>query len=226
VNNFYLCAYQTTQEFWQAVVKLRPGINLQENPSRFNGKTRPVEQVSWDDIQIFITNLNDILKEDLKKLSEHKKIKFKDDKTFPSGIFSLPSETQWEFAALANEKFEAQANKNFMYVRSDNLNDVGWYRNNSNEQTMPVGLKQPNDNGLYDMSGNVWEWCQNDYRNIETNGEAGPNQSDAYKTLRGGSYIYQAQYCRLRNRYNYRPGDRGNDGGFRLRFSPSSENEG
>lgn len=203
-QNFWLCAYPTTQELWEAVV-LESGVKLNATPSRFKGKTRPVEQVRWDDVQIFNKAFN--------KLLVDGKVTFEDNKN-QKGTFSLPTETQWEYAGLAGTKN--------VYAGSDHLDDVGWYTANSNDRTMPVGLKQPNASGLYDMSGNVWEWCQNDYETIEKNGNAGPNKDGAFKALRGGGYFNRAQNCRLRDRRNDHPDGRINYFGFRLRFSPSS----
>jgi formylglycine-generating enzyme len=204
-NDFYLCAYPTTQEFWEAVVKESKTKELEPNPSRFKGKTRPVEQVSWDDIQVFNKFLNELFEKD-------GIIKVKDNR--PNGTFSLPSETQWEYAANANQ--------GLVFAGSQNLNDVGWYKENSNRQTMPVGLKQPNAIGLYDMSGNVLEWCANDYETIMLNGESGNNKDKSVKPFRGGSYFNFAQHCRLRFRDLITPAGRSIGRGFRLRFSPSS----
>lgn len=204
-NDYYLCAYPTTQEFWKAVVKDSKTEEIELNPSRIKGKTRPVEQVSWDDIQVFNKFLNELFEKD-------GIIKVKDNR--PNGTFSLPSETQWEYAANANQ--------GLVFAGSQNLNDVGWYRINSNWQTMPVGLKQANALGLYEMSGNVWEWCANDYETIMLNGESGNNKDKSVKPLRGGSYFYFARHCRLRDRSYIHPGHRSGNFGFRLRFSPSS----
>ncbi len=207
-NDFWLGAYQTTQEFWQAVVKEAKPRDLVENPSRFKGIQRPVEQVSWVDIQIFITCFN--------KLFEEGKINFEHDK-IPNGNFGLPSETQWEFAANANQ--------NLVFAGSQNLNDVAWYTVNNHNQTMPVGLKRPNVLGLYDMSGNVYQWCADDYSNdlAEIPKDGTPYlKSGVNKSLRGGCYFNSAQFCRLRDRSNERPKGRNDSSGFRLRFSPSS----
>ena len=104
------------------------------NPSHFKGDPqRPVERVTWDDCQSFINELN-------KLTGRH---------------FKLPTEAQWEFAARGGNQ-----SMGFTYSGSNNLNDVAWYENNSNNSTHPVATKTPNELGLYDMSGNVQEWCQ------------------------------------------------------------------
>jgi formylglycine-generating enzyme required for sulfatase activity len=210
-NDFWMCIYQTTQEFWEVVVKANITQELKPNPSYFKGKTRPVEQVSWDDVQLFNSALNRLFKEG--KLSFEKKTK-------PLGEFALPSETQWEYAANAGQ--------GLVFAGSQNLNDVAWYNENSNEQTMHVGLKEPNAWALHDMIGNVWEWCADNFAQniaeIPKNGQ--PNlQKDQYQVLRGGSYNDCAEFCRLWYRRNYRPGNRSRSLGFRLGFSPSSAYE-
>jgi formylglycine-generating enzyme len=107
-----------------------------ENPSFFKGDDLPVEQVSWDDIT----------QEFLPKLREITKLPFR-----------LPTEAEWEYAAKGGIY---SAEDNYKYVGSDRLKDVAWYEENSDNQTKPVGLKQPNQLGIYDMSGNVKQWCK------------------------------------------------------------------
>lgn len=210
-NGFWICAYQTTQEFWEIVINASNFKSLKPNPSYFKGNTRPVEQVSWDDIQIFNTALNKLFQDE--NLTFENGIKGK-------GVFGLPSETQWEHTA--------EAGQGLVFSGSQSLSDVGWYKENSNDQTMPVGQKHSNALGLYDMSGNVWEWCADDYTEniseIPKNGQ--PNlKKDQYKVLRGGSYFGGAGNCRLRGRGRTHPGNRNYGIGFRLGFSPSSVHE-
>jgi formylglycine-generating enzyme len=207
-HDYYLCAYQTTQEFWHEVVKLSK-TKLDPDPSRYKGKTRPVEKVNWDDIQIFNEALN--------KLRKSGSILFEKEEAPPNLVFALPSEAQWEYAALVSS-----APEKFMFSGSQNLEEVGWYDHNSNDQTKPVGMKLPNGNGLFDMAGNVWEWCQNDYDIVELNGSVGKSIEKEFKSLRGGGFFNRAQICRSRDRFIFRPDDRDGDIGFRLGFSPSS----
>lgn len=210
-NDFWMCAFPCTQDFWYSVVIESAPTTLKAFPSYFNGKTRPVDKVSWDDIQIFYKALNRLFLE--KKLTIIKGPKLE-------GKFSLPSETQWEYAA--------DAGLGLVFSGSQNLHDVGWFTENSNNQTMPVGLKQPNTWGLFDMSGNVWEWCADIYaQNIKKTPKNGqPNlEKGQLRVLRGGSYFDDAEYCRLRNRGSVRPVHRNGDLGFRLVFSPSSAHE-
>lgn len=146
-NDFWICAYPCTQEFWALVIKASDIKKLDPNPSELKGKTQPVERVSWDEIQVFNKALNSLFNNQGLIVREKPEI---------IGEFGLPSETQWEYAAWAEQ--------DTVFAGSDQLDDVAWYNTNSNDQTMPVGLKQPNAWGLYDISGNVWEWCD-DYFN-------------------------------------------------------------
>jgi formylglycine-generating enzyme len=139
---------------------------------------------------------------------------------YPSlgGLFALPSEAQWEYAARGGQYWNHPM---LDYAGSQNLNDAGWYDENSNSQTMPVGLKQPNALGLYDMSGNVREWCadwyENDYRKIPIDGSPNTTEGNS-RVLRGGSYFDYADYCRVAYRNHSHPGHRRHYFGFRLMF--------
>lgn len=199
-QGYFIGKYPVTQELYEAV--------MGENPSHFKGKHRPVERVSWNDIcegnDSFLAKLNQKLKE-----------KYGD-----IGMFSLSSEAQWEYAAAGGKQCDKPIMK---YAGSNKLEDVGWFDKNSNNQTMPNGLKQPNALGLYDMSGNLWEWCQdywaNDVITLPKNGEPNPKKSDSH-ALRGGSYFDKRHYCRLRFRDYSQPDFRIISDGFRLCFSP------
>lgn len=172
-KGFWASKYLVTQELYEQV--------MGKNPSRFKGKHRPVEMVSWRDAQVF-----------LEKLNSDKQIKLNDGLAF-----HLPSEAMWEYAARANEKTQ--------YSGSNVLAEVAWYNKNSYEQTMPVGLKEPNAFGLYDLSGNVWEWCADaieDWQKMpidKTPSDGLPYLSDRYevKILRGGSCYNDVNFCRV-----------------------------
>ena len=165
------------------------------NPSHFKGDDLPVESVSWEDAQAFIQKLNE---------------------RFPGHDFRLPSEAEWEYAARGG-----QLSKGYEYAGSNNLEEVGWYWGNSGKKTHPVGLKKANELGLYDMTGNVWEWCEDDwhdnYQGISTDGRAWKSGDASDETvLRGGSWYSIDDLCRVAIRYRNVRDDRFNFFGFRL----------
>ncbi|MBO4245005.1 MAG: formylglycine-generating enzyme family protein [Bacteroidales bacterium] len=171
-----------------------------DNPSyesRGIGDNLPVNYVSWNDCQEFIKKLNQ-----------------KTDKTF-----RLPTEAEWEYAARGGNK-----SKGFKYSGSNIIGDVAWYDGNSNSKVHPVKSKTQNELGLYDMSGNVWEWCQDcwdgsaNYNTTPRDGSA--NSSGSNRVLRGGSWFNRAWSCRSADRYYYDPDYRINSHGFRLALVP------
>jgi formylglycine-generating enzyme required for sulfatase activity len=193
LRSFYMQKTEVTQELWEAV--------MGSNPSYFNVCPNcPVEEVSWDDIQQFISKLN-----------------AKTGKTY-----RLPTEAEWEFAARGGKK-----SKGYKYAGSNEIEAVAWYDGNSGYKTHPVGQKSPNELGIYDMSGNVWEWCSDWYGESYYNSSPGKNPqgpaSGRRRVLRGGGWDYNPQLCRVSNRsYNY-PGRRNDNVGFRLVLVPSSK---
>ncbi|AEE52751.1 formylglycine-generating enzyme family protein [Haliscomenobacter hydrossis] len=173
---------------------------LGDNPSYFPGLDRPVEQVSWNDItNRFLPALN--------------------EKTGKN--YRLSSEAEWEYAARGGIHHSP-----YLYAGSTRLRDVAWYRENSHDETKQVGLKQPNALGLFDLSGNVYEWCA-DHKH--DNYEGAPNDGSAWiemgdegrsRVLRGGSWsISHPRSCRVSYRSNGDPGDAGTFVGFRLVLS-------
>ena len=150
------------------------------NPSSKEGNSLPVSDVGWNDCQAFIKKLNAIT----------------------GKVFSLPTEAQWEYAARGGRK-----SRGFLYSGSDNLDEVAWCGDNSNKRRHIVATKKSNELGLYDMSGNMWEWCEdrfdlNYYANSPQDNPHGPN-SGISLVLRGGSWNSDARYCRV----SYRIGD-------------------
>ena len=163
------------------------------NPSEFKGDNLPVERVSWNDCQEFIGKLNAL-----------------------TGLcFRLPTEAEWEYAARGGNH-----SKGYQYSSSNNIGDVGWYRGNSEDMTHPVGEKLPNELGLYDMCGNVWEWCsdwynKNYYSSSHSNNPTGPD-SGSYRVFRGGRWCDYVRYCRVSTRNYIMPSDADGYLGFRL----------
>ena len=165
------------------------------NPSYFKkGGRYPVENVSWHHVQEFIRRLNVLAGKRGKK-------------------FRLPTEAEWEFAARSGGKPQK-------YAGGSNLDELAWYYKNSGSGTHPVGQKKKNDLEIFDMSGNVWEWCQDwydseYYKTGPRDNPKGP-ESGATRVIRGGSWYINAQYCRSAFRYNIEPGDRYFNVGCRL----------
>ena len=150
------------------------------NPSNFKGNNLPVENVSWYDCQTFIKRLN----------------------SYTGRDFRLPTEAEWEFAARGGNY-----SRHYKYSGSNNLDDVAWYIDNSNKRPHPVGTKQPNELGLYDMSGNVGEWCSDwdgSYSSYSQTNPTGPN-SGSFRVHRGGFWRYNARYCRTPERNSKTP---------------------
>ena len=161
------------------------------NPSKFKGSNLPVEQVSWEDCQTFIRKLNALTGKN----------------------FRLPTEAEWEFAARGGNN-----SRGYKYSGSNTLSNVAWYDDNSSNKTHPVATKAPNELGIYDMSGNVWEWCNDWYGSYSSSSQynpTGPN-SGSRRVYRGGSWFDYARYCRVSNRLNSLPTSRDSHLGLRL----------
>ena len=182
---FYLGKYEVKQAQWQAV--------MGNNPSRFsNDPNRPVEQVSWEEVQQFIGQLNS---------------------REGSNTYRLPTEAEWEYAA--------RAGTTTAYSFGEDVGQLGtyaWYSENSGGTTHPVGQKARNAWGLHDMHGNVWEWMQDWYGAYAADAVRDPQgpASGLYRVIRGGSWGYDARYCRSASRFDAAPGNRYGTLGFRL----------
>ena len=178
-QGFWILETEVTQAMWFLV--------MGNNPSKFQGANRPVEEVTWDDCQEFCRRLSSVLKMPV----------------------SLPTEAQWEYACRAGTTGPY----------AGDVNAMGWFNERRNfGSTHPVGQKQPNAWGLYDMHGNVWEWCW-DYRGEYPNGSVtdprGPN-SGSDRIFRSGSWKHGAQWCCSFFRGNMPAGTRYDDLGFRF----------
>ena len=162
-NDYYIGKYEVTQALWQAV--------MGSNPSYFKGDDLPVEKVSWNDCQDFISKLN----------------------AMTGKRFRLPTEAEWEYAARGGKK-----SRGYQYSGSNTLGDVAWYSDNSGKKTHAVGTKQPNELGIYDMTGNVWEWCQDWYGSYSRSPQTNPTGAvrGSFRVGRGGSWYLSAWNCR------------------------------
>jgi formylglycine-generating enzyme required for sulfatase activity len=192
-KGFYMQTTEVTQGQWKAV--------MGNNPSYFKncGDDCPVENVSWNDVQQFIRKLN---------------------QREGSGTYKLPTEVEWEYTARAGSS-SAFANGGISELQcgfDSNLDAMGWYCGNSDKRTHPAARKQPNTWGLYDMHGNVYEWCQDWYGNYPSGSVTDPTgpSSGSDRVFRGGSWSYGARNCRSADRYSYTPGYRYNNLGFRI----------
>jgi len=213
LHNYMIGETEVTQALWKAVMR--------SNPSEYSGDNLPVERVSWVECQTFIRKLNKI-----------------------TGMnFRLPTEAEWEYAARGGSK-----SKGYKYAGSNRLSDVGWYWQNSGDRYLPgtdddydgnvvernlcryhdVAQKSPNELGLYDMSGNVWEWCQDwygDYSSSSQTNPTGPSVGTC-RVFRGGSWGNAISGCRVSVRFFYTPNDYSNSLGltfssFGLRLAAS-----
>ena len=174
---------EVTQAQWEAV--------MGNNPSKFKGANNPVENVSWVDCQEFLKKLNA-----LPSVRE-------------SGlVFRLPAEQEWEYACRAGSTGDYCKLADGTEITESTLREVAWYDDNSKRTTHPVGQKKPNAFGLYDMHGNVWEWCEDLY-------QAG----NSSRVRRGGSWSNLSGLCAAGNRVSYGPDSRFNRLGFRLAAS-------
>ena len=185
LSSYCIGETEVTQALWQAV--------MGSNPSSFKGSQKPVEEVSWDKCQDFISKLNTITGEK----------------------FRLPTEAEWEYAARGGNK-----SKGYKYAGSNTIDNVAWYSSNSNNQTHNVATKQANELGLYDMSGNVMEWCNDWYVKYNSSSQTnptGPTSGDYhYRVYRGGCWRYYAKYSRTSFRTGITPTSFGWELGLRL----------
>jgi formylglycine-generating enzyme required for sulfatase activity len=208
--DFYMGKYPVTQALYQEV--------MEENPSYFKDPSRPVESVSWQDAKTFI-----------ERLQEREEVKtFLKAQNLSQAQFRLPSEAEWEYAARGGVHSQG-----YEYCGSDDLRQVGWYRDNSGGETKPVGLLLPNELGLFDMSGNVYEWCEDDWHSSYDSPDR-PDDGSAWvdtsrrgtsRVFRGGSYLHDPVGCRPAFRFRTRPDGHFYFVGFRLVLSLPLEAE-
>ena len=186
LSDYYIGKTEVTQALWEAV--------MGNNPSYFQGKSLPVENISWNDCKAFISKLNALTGKD----------------------FRMPTEAEWEYAARGGSK-----SRGYKYSGSNTLGDVAWYYDNSDLKTHEVGTKSPNELGLYDMNGNVWEWCSDWYGDYSSASQTNPKGPDSGtgRVRRGGSWGSVAWSCHCSSREIRGPGNRNCLLGLRLCLS-------
>ena len=199
-KDYYLGVYEVTQAQYEKV--------MDKNPSHFQGAIvgnenadLPVENVSWDDAVEFCKKLSE--------LPDEKKV---------GRVYRLPTEAEWEYSCRAGSKTA--------YSFDDEeglLSEYGWFRRNSSDRTHTVGLLEPNAWGLYDMHGNVWEWCSDWYEEYPKGAVSDPTgaKEGSLRVDRGGSWRYEAAVCRSAIRLRVNPSFRDDRSGFRVALSPS-----
>jgi len=189
ISSFQMGKYEVTQAQWRAVAGLpKVKIDLNPDPTNFKGDNLPVELVSWEEAVEFCERLS----------------------RATGKTYRLPTEAEWEYACRSGTTGPY----------AGDLNSMAWYSSNSGDKTHEVGTKEANGFGLYDMHGNVWEWCMdwysgNYYNQSPSTDPVGPS-TGSYRVLRGGSWLYGAQFCRSAYRNGNAPGFRYDYLGFRL----------
>ena len=198
LSDFSIGETEVTQALWEAVMGQKPTSDGSQWSSTYGlDDNYPVYYVSWNDCQEFITELNRLTGQN----------------------FRLPTEAEWEFAARGGN-----SSQGYKYAGSNTIGDVAWYSSNSSSKTHPVATKSPNELGLYDMSGNVWEWCQDWYASYSSSSQTNPTgpssgpSSGSYRVLRGGSWFSNARYCLVAARNLNPPSSRYHYYGLRLAY--------
>ena len=211
LSDYYIGKYEVTQQLWEYVMSYSgtcadgssmsayaSDVWLGSDPSSSYGvgDYYPAYYVSYYDIvDIFLPRLNKIT----------------------GRTYRLPTEAEWEFAARGGKQ-----SKGYKYSGSDNIGVVAWYTGNSGGKTHQVGTKEPNELGIYDMSGNVWEWCGDWYGSYSSSAQTNPTgpSSGSFRVLRGGSWYHSARDCRVSYRDYFNPSRRGSVSGFRVVLVP------
>jgi formylglycine-generating enzyme required for sulfatase activity len=203
VGNFYMGKYEVTQKEWVAV--------MGGNPSNFKGDNLPVERVSWNEAVEYCNKLS--LREGL--TPAYRGAGDSVTCNFTATGYRLPTEAEWEYAAKGGKHGDYLV---YEYAGSNSVGAVGWYDGNSGKQTHPVGTKTPNGLGLYDMSGNVWEWCWDWYGSYPGGARTNPAGpvSGSGRVLCGGSWGNSAVDLRSAVRGSGSPSNRNNNLDFRL----------
>jgi formylglycine-generating enzyme required for sulfatase activity len=201
-KDFFISIYPVTQILWRHIMGNNPSHSLNDN--------KPVETVSYNEVVSghgFLQKITEAVKDEVRKQLQSDSFQFR-----------LPTETEWEYAARGGIYWGDY----FIYSGSDNIDEIGWYKRNSNNESKVVGQKKPNQLGIYDMCGNVWEWCedyfQRDTRKIPLDGSACMEASHN-RVLRGGCYHNGGIHCTVMKRYEIPPDSKDPCIGFRLVLS-------
>lgn len=191
VKGFRMAKTETTVAQWRAFCNAT-GRQMPNAPNWGWIDNHPIVNISWDDAAAYCKWLSDTT----------------------GKTYRLPTEAEWEYAARGGKK-----SKGFIYAGGQSMYSTGWYEENSNAGTQPVAQKRPNELGLFDMSGNVWEWCQDWYGPYTPEAQTNPQgatENQYFKLLRGGSWNYVMAGCRVAHRNYFSPESRLNDYGFRV----------
>jgi formylglycine-generating enzyme required for sulfatase activity len=200
-KDYYLSVTEVTQGQYEKVMGTNPSYFQQRVIGESDSSMYPVEQVSWENAVKFCQKLSE--------LPEEKKA---------GRVYRLPTEAEWEYACRAGSKTAYSFGES-----AQSLGDYAWFNGNGNRQAHPVGEKKPNAWGLYDMHGNVWEWCSDwygDYPKGAVSDPTGPREG-SYRVSRGGSWNDGAAFCKSSYRFRLSPADRYRNDGFRVALSSS-----
>ena len=197
LSDYYIGQTEVTQALWEAVMgETSTGDDPLWTYEEGLGANYPAYYISYDDVLSFISKL----------------------KSLTGRTFRMPTEAEWEYAARGGNK-----SKGYLYSGGNTLDNLGWYESNSSSKAHPVAQKSANELGLYDMSGNVWEWCSDWYGTYSSSSQTNPKgpSTGSDRVLRGGSWYDNASYCRVADRHYDSPSNRYNNGGVRLALSSS-----
>lgn len=195
LDGYFIGETEVTQALWREVMGSEPDNNGGWTTEYGRGDNYPAYRVGYEDVQEFIKRLN----------------------KRTGCTFRLPTEAEWEYAARGGSR-----SRDYKYSGSNTLGDVAWYHDNSRWMTHTVKRKQANELGLFDMSGNVWEWCQDRYGNYGSGSSRNPQgpSSGPIRVIRGGSWYGDASSCRVSGHHNSNPSSRTVNLGFRLVLVP------
>lgn len=213
ISSFYISPFEVTQSLWQTVMKgsisnqrarMKPAGRL-----RGKGRYHPMYFVSWYEAIDFCNRLSQLNKLDPCYSGSGEDLIC----DFTANGYRLPTEAEWEYAARGG-----QESRKYNYAGSNSLDVVAWYNGNSALKAQEVGHKVPNELGLYDLSGNVYEWCWDRFSKYSAEDQIDPSGSGTmdYRVFRGGSWSHGAEYSRNSFRLAYPPERRGNNLGFRM----------